>query len=228
MRIIFLGDSLTWGGYGGNFVDVVAQLMPEHDIINAGVGGDTAINIERRLDDELAEHQPDAAFVMVGGNDAVSYTMPKTRNYYKSSKKIKPDGIVTPEQHADAIHNILMELLGQRILTGLGLAPTEYNAELLQARRQYADLARQEAEKLRVPVLDLFDEFAPEQPVDRDPVDLKFIQVIGQRSNSGWSDYEAERQHWGYTYTFDGMHLLPETAKLYGKRIAAFLTENVL
>ena len=60
MRIIFLGDSLTWGGYGGNFVDVVAQLMPEHDIINAGVGGDTAINIERRLDDELAEHQPDA------------------------------------------------------------------------------------------------------------------------------------------------------------------------
>ena len=61
MRIIFLGDSLTWGGYGGNFVDVVTQLMPEHDIINAGVGGDTAINIERRLGDELDEHQPDAA-----------------------------------------------------------------------------------------------------------------------------------------------------------------------
>lgn len=228
MRILFLGDSLTWGGYGGNFVDVVAQLMPEHDIINAGVGGDTAINIERRLDNELEEHQPDAAFLMVGGNDAVSYTMPKTRNYYKSSKKIKPDGIVTPEQHAEAIHNILMELLGQRILTGMGLSPTEYNAELLQARRQYADLARQEAEKLRVPVLDLFDEFAPEQSVERDPVDLKFIQVIGQRGNSGWSDYETERQRWGYTYTFDGMHLLPETAKLYAERITAFLKDKVL
>ena len=89
-------------------------------------------------------------------------------------------------------------------------------------------MARQEAEKLRVPVLDSLDEFAPQQPVERDPVDLKFIQVIGQRSNSGWSDYEEERQRWGYTYTFDGMHLLPETAKLYGERITAFLKEKVL
>ncbi|MCA9885329.1 MAG: hypothetical protein KC708_20265 [Anaerolineae bacterium] len=228
MRIIFLGDSLTWGGYGGNFVDVIAQLMPEHDIINAGVGGDTAINIERRLEDEIEKHQPDAAYVMVGGNDAVSFTMPKTRNYYKHAKKIKPDGIVTPEQHAQAIHTILLGLLGQRILTGLGVSPTEYNVELARARQQYALAAKKVADELRVPVLDLFDEFAPKNPIEREPVDMSFIQTIGQRSESGWNDYEKERQQWGYTYTFDGMHLMPATAQLYGERIAVFLREHVL
>ncbi len=29
MRLVFLGDSLTWGGYGGNFVDKVAGLLPQ-------------------------------------------------------------------------------------------------------------------------------------------------------------------------------------------------------
>ena len=53
MKITFLGDSLTWGGYGGNFVEYVADQLPDHTIVNAGVGGDTVINLLRRLDEVL-------------------------------------------------------------------------------------------------------------------------------------------------------------------------------
>ena len=43
MRIVFLGDSLTWGQYGGDFVAEVAKRLPEHETLNAGVGGDTVV-----------------------------------------------------------------------------------------------------------------------------------------------------------------------------------------
>jgi lysophospholipase L1-like esterase len=89
MRIVFLGDSLTWGGYGGNFVDEVQKQMPEYEIINAGEGGETVINLLRRVEDVLTEHKPDAMFVMVGGNDATSYSQPKTRGYYRKAKNSK-------------------------------------------------------------------------------------------------------------------------------------------
>lgn len=228
MRILFLGDSLTWGGYGGNFVDRVAEQLPDHEIINAGVGGDTAVNIQRRVEEEIEEHQPDIAFVMVGGNDAVTYCMPKTRSYYKQAKGLLPDGIVTPEEHAQAMRDILTTLLGHRILTAVGLAPTEYSRELLEVRQQYTDAAREVATDLGIPILDLYPDFAPENPIERDPVEIDFILQIGKRSGSDWADYEAERQKWGYTYTFDGMHLMPDAAQRMGEIIATFLQEQFL
>ena len=78
MKIVFLGDSLTWGGYGGDFVAEVDRRLPQHTIVNAGVGGNTVINLLNRLDSVL-DQEPDGVFVMVGGNDAISYSQPQTR-----------------------------------------------------------------------------------------------------------------------------------------------------
>jgi lysophospholipase L1-like esterase len=110
MRIVFLGDSLTWGGYGGNFVDAVQKQMPEHEIINAGVAGDTVVNLLRRVENVLTETKPDALFVMVGGNDATSYSQPKTRGYYRKVKQ--PKMVLLPQMNLGklsrfAAHNSL-------------------------------------------------------------------------------------------------------------------------
>ena len=95
MRIVCFGDSLTWGEYGGSYVDELARLLPQHTFVNAGVGGDMVVNLLRRLDEDVIAQTPDAAFVMVGGNDAVAYTYPATRPYYTQVKKI-PNGFITP------------------------------------------------------------------------------------------------------------------------------------
>ena len=68
--------------------------MPEHELINAGVGGNTVINLLRRVDEDVLSHQPDAVFLMVGGNDAISNNQPKTRSYYRQAMGI-PKGVVT-------------------------------------------------------------------------------------------------------------------------------------
>jgi lysophospholipase L1-like esterase len=225
MRIVFLGDSLTWGRYGGDFVAQVAAQMPDHTILNAGVGGDTVINLLRRVDEVIETFKPDAIFVMVGGNDAVSYINPVVRPYYKSAKKIEV-GQVTPEQFRSTYRDLLLHIQTNYIQVAVGLAPTEFNVELVEARHQYNAIAREVAEDANIPILDLDALFTPAQPIIRPPADIAFIQQIGARSSSGWNDYETERAKWGYTFTFDGMHLLPETAKRFADVIVPFIREH--
>jgi len=226
MKIVFLGDSLTWGGYGGNFVDVVANQLSDHTIVNAGVGGDTVVNLYRRYEEVIEEHNPDIMFVMVGGNDAASYTMPDTQIYYRSNKKIE-NGIVTPEIFEQTYRDLLTELQINHIITFVGLAPTEYNPVLKQAKHDFNIIAQQVAQSLNIAVLDLEQPFAVESIPDREPVSLKFIQDIGYRVTSGWQDFEAERDKYGYTYTFDGMHLLPSSADKMGDLVAKFLMKHM-
>lgn len=226
MKIVFLGDSLTWGGYGGNFVDIVAKSLPDHTIINEGVGGDTVVNLYRRHDSVIDTHKPDVMFVMVGGNDAASYSMPDTRIYYRSNKEID-DGIVTPDLFEQTYRDLLTELQLQHIVTFVGLAPTEYNPKLKATKHDYNQLAKQVASSMNIKVLDLEEPFATQSIPDREPVSLKFIQDIGYRVSSGWSDFEAEREKFGYTHTFDGMHLLPASANKMGRLIVNFLEENL-
>ncbi|MCS6836771.1 MAG: SGNH/GDSL hydrolase family protein [Anaerolineae bacterium] len=227
MRLVFLGDSLTWGGYGGNWVSEVARRLPKVQVVNAGVGGDTVVNLQRRLPGVLDEHKPSAMFVMVGGNDAVSYTMPETRPYYRNSKGIKPDGFVSPQAFASTYRELLSELLLHHVQPLVGLPPTEYNAALVEARRQYNQLAQEVAQSFNVPVLDLALPFMPLRPIEREPVTMAYIREIGQRSASGWRDFETERARYGYTYTFDGMHLLPQTALRFAELIVSFLRQHL-
>ena len=114
MKIIFLGDSLTWGGYGGDFVAEVARQMPDHDIINAGQVGNTVLSLLRRLDRVLSQ-KPDGIFVMVGGNDAISRTQPATRPYYEQTQKV-PGGIVTPDQFAQTYRDLLLQIHARHVL----------------------------------------------------------------------------------------------------------------
>ncbi|MCU0513359.1 MAG: GDSL-type esterase/lipase family protein [Anaerolineae bacterium] len=221
MKLVFLGDSLTWGGYGGNFVAQVAARLPAHEVINAGVGGDTVVNLLARLDEVLAL-SPDVVFIMVGGNDAVSYTVPAVRPYYQAVKKL-PGGSVAPEDFTTAYRDLLTRLQLHFVQPLIGLGPTEYNRELVAARRHYNALTRAVAAAFNIPVLDLDTPFTPAQPIERPPVTLDFIRQIGERSRRGWQDYETERRQWGYTYSFDGMHLTPATATAFAGHIVAFL-----
>lgn len=221
MKIVFLGDSLTWGGYGGNFVAEIARRLPDHTIINAGEGGDTVINLLERVD-KVLEQKPNGIFVMVGGNDAISYTQPETRRYYRRAKKI-PDGIVMPEVFAQAYRNLLTRIQLDHVLVWVGLPPVEYNPEVVGAVRQYNQLASEAAKAFNIPVLDLMLRFVPEKIPNRPPLNQDTIKLIGERSKNGWSDFENTQKEGDFTFTFDGLHLLPEAALQIAEMICQFL-----
>lgn len=222
MKLVFLGDSLTWGGYGGNFVAEAARLLPQHAIINAGEGGNTVLNLLERVDSVLETQQPDGVFVMVGGNDAISYSQPATRPYYQQAQKI-PDGFVLPETFARAYRDLLARIQLAHALVWVGLPPLEYNPETATAMRRYNALAADAARSLNVPTLDLMAELAPGDVPPRPPLTLAAVNLIGRRVAAGWADYETERRREGFTYSFDGTHFTPQTARHVAARIVSFL-----
>lgn len=222
MKLIFLGDSLTWGQYGGDWVAEIARRCDKQEIINAGIGGNTVVNLLRRLDDDVIAHEPDGVFVMVGGNDAISYSQPQTRPYYKKSQQI-PDGVVTPDLFTTTYRELLTQLQVNHIQTWVALAPAEYSPTVVQHKKQYNAFAAEAARTFNVPVLDLMAHFAPAEIKDRPPITLNFIDRIGQRSSGGFDDFENERQREGYTFTFDGLHLTPDAAQTVASLVIDFL-----
>jgi lysophospholipase L1-like esterase len=223
VKLICLGDSLTAGVYGGSYVHALRRLRPEWDILNAGVGGDTVLNLLARLDEDVLAEGPDGVFVMIGGNDAISLSQPKTRSYYKFSKDV-PDGVVTPDQFAAAYRTLLERLHLAHILAWVGLPPVEANPVVAAAVREYNALAIEVARAYDAPVLDLMAAFAPENVPERPELDIGTINTIGTRIEAGWRDFEAAQAEGGYAFTFDGLHLMPEAAERMGALVAAFIT----
>jgi len=224
MKIVFLGDSLTWGGYGGNFVAVVQELLPDQEIINAGEGGNTVLNLLRRVDTVLAQ-EPDGVFVMVGGNDAISYCYPDTRPYYEQVQKI-PGGTVTPEAFGQAYRELLTRLHSHHILTWVGLQASEYSPAMVQMLAQYNNIAREIAQSLKIDELDFAVQLTPDEIPERPPLDLARINLIGRHTREGWSDYQSARAEGGYSFSFDGSHLMPQTARQMAQMIVDFLDLN--
>ncbi len=222
MKIVFLGDSLTWGGYGGNFVDEVRRLLPDHEIINAGEGGNTVLNLLRRLERDVLSHQPDAVFVMVGGNDAISYSQFKTRSYYRQAQDIE-NGFVTPEMFETGYRDLLTQLQLAHVITWVGLEPSEYNQTVTDTLYDYNQRLREVARSMNVPVLDLMSEFNPAHVPERQPLDIGFILTIGKREQTGWNEFDKAQKEGGYSFSFDGLHLTPLSAKKIGARIAQFV-----
>ncbi|MCK6579085.1 MAG: GDSL-type esterase/lipase family protein [Anaerolineae bacterium] len=225
MKIVCLGDSLTWGGYGGSYVEALRRLMPEHTFINAGVGGNTVINLLRRLDDDVLAQHPDAVLVMIGGNDAVSYSQPKTRSYYRQGQGI-PESFVSPDDFQAGYRDLLTRLHAAYIVAWMVLEPNEYNPTTVAALREYNALAAAAARPLNIPVLDLMEVLPPGEVPARPDLDIGTILTIGAREKRGWTDYDGARDAGGYTWSFDGLHPTHTGAEQIAEAIARFIREQ--
>jgi len=221
MKIVCFGDSLTRGTYGGSYFDSLATALPQHTFGNAGRNGDTVHDLLARVD-EVITLAPEGVFLMVGGNEAISFSQPKTRPYYRKSKAL-PEGYVTPDLFSATYRELLFQLQLAGLLIWIGLPPAEHNPAVRAAFLAFNHLASQAATSYRLPVLDLMSAFAPQPPPPRPDLDLGTILTIGRREAEGWSDYESARRAGGYTFTFDGLHLTPEAAHRAGLLIAALI-----
>jgi lysophospholipase L1-like esterase len=80
-RLVFAGDSITDAGrdrsdgrsLGDGYVAMIAEELTaqgaDATVINRGIAGDRAVDLERRWDDEVLAEHPDVLTVYVGVND---------------------------------------------------------------------------------------------------------------------------------------------------------------
>ena len=80
--LLFIGDSITDCGrrldarpLGRGYVKMFSDLLilrestKQFQIINKGIGGDTAVGLRNRWEDDVLRHKPDWLFIKVGIND---------------------------------------------------------------------------------------------------------------------------------------------------------------
>ena len=69
-RIVCLGDSLTsCGGEGGRYSDLLQLSLPDYELINSGIGGDTLAGGLARLEKDVLQWRPGVVIVELGAND---------------------------------------------------------------------------------------------------------------------------------------------------------------
>ena len=69
-RIVCFGDSLTaCGGEGGRYADWLATYLPDCEIINKGISGDTLAGGRARFQKDVIELEPDLVIIELGAND---------------------------------------------------------------------------------------------------------------------------------------------------------------
>lgn len=109
MRIVFLGDSLTEGVDGSSYLHVLAGMLAgdsrlqNTELINAGRGGDTILNLARRALRDSVPYAPDWVVIFVGVNDfrtwSVRRSFPTRANILSAVYFLRRKGIwraVTP------------------------------------------------------------------------------------------------------------------------------------
>ncbi len=223
MKIVFIGDSLTQGIYGANYVNKVAAALRGHHFINEGLNGDTSLNLFRRVNAHIIDHQPQGAFIMIGINDALSYSEPGTRPYFRFVKRIR-GGKMTPITFRENLRATLMRLQLAQIKAWVALPPVEYRPQVVDVLRQINAAAAEVCHEMRVPTLDLMALLTPPEIPNRPPLNgfSYTLQLLTIRPNA----YERARAAGGFAYTFDGVHLTEDGAQRMADAIVIFLREN--
>ncbi|MFW9789349.1 MAG: SGNH/GDSL hydrolase family protein [Candidatus Thorarchaeota archaeon] len=92
--VVLLGDSITHGRIGVNYVDMLKDRLGDEEFIfiNAGINSELAWNNLQRIDD-VVRCEPDIVTVLVGTNDANAAMAEKTMKSYIRRMKLprKPD-----------------------------------------------------------------------------------------------------------------------------------------
>ncbi len=219
--LICFGDSLTECAIGAAYVDILRQRLPAAvRVINAGINGDTTINLLRRFKRDVVPYRPDLVVILVGLNDlTTAYGWPSNRAYYRFIKRVPI--ALTPALFARAYQRLIAELR-QHTNAQLALCTLTTVGERLDDPFQafidaYSTVVRALAEREQLPLIDLRRAFRTallEDPRDGPPyhiwTPLLDSAAIGLRGRT-YAELGARR---GYRLLCDGAHLAEAGAAL--------------
>ncbi len=224
MKVVFFGDSLIQGTYGGSIVDKLAPQLPGHRFVNMGVNGDTSLNLFKRLDRDVIDEQPGGVFIMIGINDAMTFAEPASRPYYRLYKGVR-GGQISPVSFRENMRAILTKLRVAQIKIWVALPPVESSPAVVDALHQMNAYTAELCQHMQIPLLDLMREFTPAEVAAQPPLSL--VSSMGRNLIRSLTlkgeGYEKLRQAGGYSYSFDGVHLTEGSAQTFADHIADFL-----
>lgn len=227
LKIAFLGDSLTEGIVGASFFDILAEKLPDYELLNYGKGGDTVISLFRRLHEINLKSPLDIGFLWIGVNDVFV----KTSWSFALAKRLRGQPWAKSLTQFQEYYRALLELLQDNITHIFTLPPlligedigNAWNKELTVLSKIIRDLS---VSFTKVEFVDLREHFilqlasrniSPYVPksVFRVILDALFVKNP--------EELEKKATERGLHYTIDGVHL----NKAGAEKVADVLLEKI-
>jgi lysophospholipase L1-like esterase len=246
MRVLFLGDSLTEGIDGVCYLDVVRERLDAArtgdaclamvEVIGAGVGGDTVVNLARRLASDVVPRQPDWVVIQVGVNDCATLLLRRslpTRStvhgyrYFVGYKGIRE--AITPERFAEGLR-VLVDAIRTQTQAQVAICTPALIGESPRASAwrlldRYADVARYIAAERDCHLIDVHAAF--EHAVAALPKRLLAAWLVDfwrrHRPGPRGAGYETLARLRGYSLVYDGRHLTQRGAGVMAEPIVDWL-----
>jgi lysophospholipase L1-like esterase len=233
--IACIGDSLTHGNIGQNWVDYLRQQFPHDIFLNEGINGNTAWQVIQRLD-PILQCQPHLIILLIGTNDALgSFDINSGLRYKKNNELPEAPTLEKYKEHL----NELIEKIGIQSKIAICTLPPigeNVNSEVNQhvnLFNEYIELIAKQKNLTLLPVskvlwLEVESRTYPLRSEYNSKTGLLFKRIFGgifhhyffKRS---WNDISKSKGQW---ILFDHIHLNERGAEIVYKLVKVFISES--
>lgn len=239
MRILFTGDSITEGEIGFSYMSLIQSALPDAEITNLGLGGDTLLGIRKRTLAHLKQDNGyDYIVVAAGHNDIILPSFEeKTFIHRTIAQRLRKRGSVPTDDpgdfqkvYQDFISDIKTISGAVIIITTLSCLNEDLTAETNQTRLKYNQAIKTVAERNQILLADVGQEFdkilkaseCKNYFLDNLLATFSFDKITCANDN-GADHLSAKR---GLILTIDGVHINSKGAKIYHDTILNQLRQN--
>jgi lysophospholipase L1-like esterase len=225
-HILFIGDSITEGKLGINFVDMIKHRYPDIHCHNKGKGGDALLGITTRLIEILNEdkYKYSALVIEAGFNDILLPHL-KLRWPVMRIKRVTPVaqmGFVLDQ----SLKTIISLTNTKIILTTLSCIGETFNSQLNLKRRLVNDQIKKIGHSYDAYIADVsssFDDIILNSSSSSYLLDNPVNLVIDyfRSKKSVWADRVSRKRN--LRLTIDGGHLNSKGAEIYCREISKIL-----
>ncbi|MBA1335351.1 MAG: hypothetical protein HPY66_0973 [Firmicutes bacterium] len=223
-KVLFIGDSITEGISGINFVDLLKKDFKDYELINKGLGGDTLYGIAGRLLKEIELNSYDIVVLEAGHNDIIIPALKDMGIFHKMLGKhlVKRGSIPTvePTEFSELLETTLdklSQLAGSKIIiTTLSCIGENLESEFNKKRFVLNEIIREIAGKHGCLIADVAKRFdsilSKHNPNDfflGNFINLMFFDPIYCRTIEGANKLSLKRKTSLTTTGFSLTQLLP-------------------
>lgn len=230
MKLLCMGDSVTQGTIGESFVELLRTDNPQWIIRNAGVNGDTLLNISDRIEQEIDACPYDCILIEAGYNDIILPHFQEKGFLFKSALKYlllkgrKPVELQEfKEAYIKLIEFIQREKNAQIMLVTLGCINENLSDAVNRKRVEYNKVIRTIAQSHHCLLADVGAEFerilAPTPQTDYLLTHFySSVYADAQKcTHKGVADRLSRERN--LKLTIDGIHPNSQGALLYAQTI---------
>jgi lysophospholipase L1-like esterase len=234
--VVFMGDSITHGRIGVNYVEMIEDQLRGNDIefINAGINSELAWNNLQRVG-QVIQCEPDVVTILVGTNDANASLTKSLVNDYVRRMKLPRDP--DKEWYKESLSSLVMRLKSEtNSKIALISIPTIGEASEHPAfirSTEYGKIVHEVAEQLDVTYLPLQEAMIERLKENEGnasyPYEKYFIGII-----KGIISHYLLRRDWddiargsGFSLHVDYLHLNTAGAQLVADLISEFLQSTL-